>query len=148
MFLDVICGQGSQREVTDKWRVDRSTVVHVCKTAKQRAMEALALSRPGRPGKTKVELVLEDALADNPASVWPGSSRPRRMLLSRSSRTCALGWRPIRVWRPPRSTRTASRCRCERRCPCGQTATAVAVPSRRRSTASIASTRCTDGAGA
>jgi transposase len=65
VFLDVVSGQGSQREVADKWRVDRSTVVHVCKTAKQGALDALALSRPGRPGKTAVEVALEDALADN-----------------------------------------------------------------------------------
>jgi hypothetical protein len=55
VFLDVVSGQGSQREVADKWRVDRSTVVYVCKTAKQGALDALALSRPGRPGKTAVE---------------------------------------------------------------------------------------------
>lgn len=65
VFLDVVSGQGSQREIADKWRVDRSTVVHVCKTAKQGALDALALSRPGRPGKTAVDLALEDALADN-----------------------------------------------------------------------------------
>ncbi len=64
VFLDVVSGQGTQREVADKWRVDRSTVVHVCKTAKQGALDALALSRPGRPGKTATELALEDALAD------------------------------------------------------------------------------------
>lgn len=52
VFLDVVSGQGTQRDVADKWRVDRSTVVHVCKTAKQGALDALALSRPGRPGKT------------------------------------------------------------------------------------------------
>jgi hypothetical protein len=30
--------------------VDRSTVVHVCRTAKQGALDALASSVPGRPG--------------------------------------------------------------------------------------------------
>jgi transposase len=65
VFLDVVSGQGSQREVADKWRIDRSTVVHVCKVAKQGALDALATSRPGRPGKTAAELALEDALADN-----------------------------------------------------------------------------------
>jgi transposase len=65
VFLDVVSGQGSQREVADKWRVDRSTVVLVCKTAKQGALDALALPRPGRPGKTATELALEEALADN-----------------------------------------------------------------------------------
>ena len=65
VFLDVVSGQGSQRDIADKWRVDRSTVVHVCKTAKQGALDALALSRPGRPGKTAAELALYDALVDN-----------------------------------------------------------------------------------
>ncbi|MQB02258.1 MAG: helix-turn-helix domain-containing protein [Actinobacteria bacterium] len=65
VFLDVVSAQGSQRDVADKWRVDRSTVVHVCKVAKQGALDALATSRPGRPGKTAAELALEDALADN-----------------------------------------------------------------------------------
>jgi transposase len=65
VFLDVVSGQGCQREVADKWRIDRSTVVHVCKVAKQGALDALAASRPGRPGKTAAELALEDALADN-----------------------------------------------------------------------------------
>ncbi len=64
VFLEVVSGQGTHREVADKWRVDRSTVAHVCKTAKQGAMDALALSRPGRPGKTATELALEDALAE------------------------------------------------------------------------------------
>ncbi len=65
VFLDVVSGQGSQRDVADKWRVDRSTVVQVCKTARQGALDALALSRPGRPGKSAAELALEDALTDN-----------------------------------------------------------------------------------
>lgn len=65
VFLEVIAGQGSQREIADKWRVDRSTVVHIIKTAKQGALDALAASRPGRPGKTATEVALEDALADN-----------------------------------------------------------------------------------
>ena len=33
--------------------------------AKQGALDALAASRPGRPGKSAAELALEDALADN-----------------------------------------------------------------------------------
>jgi transposase len=64
MILDVVSGQGSQRDVADKWRIDRSTVVHVCKVAKQGALDALAASRPGRPGKTAAEVALEDALAE------------------------------------------------------------------------------------
>lgn len=61
VWLEVIGGQGSQREIADKWQVDRSTVAHVCKVAKQGALDALAASRPGRPGKSAVEVALEDA---------------------------------------------------------------------------------------
>lgn len=65
VFLEVVSGQGSQRDIADKWRVDRSTVALVCKVAKQGAVDALAASRPGRAGKTAAELALEDALSDN-----------------------------------------------------------------------------------
>jgi transposase-like protein len=65
VFCEVVAGQGSQREVADKWQVDRTTVAHTCKVAKQGALDALAAARPGRPGKNAAELALEDALADN-----------------------------------------------------------------------------------
>ena len=64
VWCEVISGQGSQREIADRWGVDRSTVVQVVKTAKQSALDGLAASRPGRPGKTGVELALEDARAE------------------------------------------------------------------------------------
>jgi hypothetical protein len=64
VFLDVVSGQGSQRDVADKWRIDRSTVVHVCKVAKQGALDALAANRPGRRGKTAAEVALDDALVE------------------------------------------------------------------------------------
>jgi transposase len=64
VFLDVVSGAGSQRAVADKWRIDRTTVAHVCKVAKQGALDALAANRPGRPGKTAAELALEDAQAE------------------------------------------------------------------------------------
>ncbi len=65
VWLEVVSGQGSQREIADRWGVDRSTVVQVCKVAKQAALGALATSRPGRPGKTAEQVALEDALAEN-----------------------------------------------------------------------------------
>lgn len=64
VFVDVVSGAGSQRAVADKWRVDRTTVAHVCKVAKQGALDALAANRPGRPGKTATEVALEDAQAE------------------------------------------------------------------------------------
>ena len=50
MFVAVLTEQATQREAADRWGVDRSTVVHTCKTAKQGALDALAASVPGRPG--------------------------------------------------------------------------------------------------
>lgn len=41
--------QATQREAAANWGVDRSTVVHVCRVAKQGALDALAASVPGRP---------------------------------------------------------------------------------------------------
>lgn len=64
VFCDVVSGAGSQRDIADKWRIDRSTVAHVCKVAKQGALDALAANRPGRSGKTAAEVALDDALAE------------------------------------------------------------------------------------
>lgn len=65
IWLEVLGGQGSQREIADKWNVDRSTVAHIVKLAKEGALERLAAARPGRAGKSAAELALEDALAEN-----------------------------------------------------------------------------------
>ena len=55
MFVSVLTGQATQREPAAKWGVDRSTVTHICRTAKQ---GALAASVPGRPGQTACEAAL------------------------------------------------------------------------------------------
>jgi hypothetical protein len=44
--------------------VDRSTVVHICRTAKQGALDALAASVPGRAGKTREQVELDEARAE------------------------------------------------------------------------------------
>ena len=49
LYLEVLTGQATQREAAERWRVDRSTVVHICRVAKQ---GALAASVPGRPGQS------------------------------------------------------------------------------------------------
>ena len=49
---EVLTGQATQREAAERWKVDRSTVVHICRVAKQGALDALAASVPGRPGQT------------------------------------------------------------------------------------------------
>ena len=33
MFVSVLTGQATQRDAAEKWKVDRSTVVHICRTA-------------------------------------------------------------------------------------------------------------------
>ena len=55
---------GHQREVADRWGIDRSTVVHIVKTAREGALERLAASRPGRPA--------------SPRSSWRSRTRTRK----------------------------------------------------------------------
>lgn len=64
VFVQVVTQQATQREAADKWGVDRSTVVGICKTAKQGALDALSAARPGRPGKTAEQAELDDARAE------------------------------------------------------------------------------------
>jgi len=52
IFVQVLTQQATQREAAEKFGVDRSTVVHICRTAKQGALDALAASVPGRPGQS------------------------------------------------------------------------------------------------
>lgn len=54
-------GQATHRETREKYNVDRSTVVHVCKVAKQGALAALAASVPGRPGQSAESAPLVEA---------------------------------------------------------------------------------------
>lgn len=64
VWCEVISGQGTQREIADRWGIDRSTVVHIVKVAKQAALGGLAASRPGRPGKSADQVALEEAEAE------------------------------------------------------------------------------------
>jgi transposase-like protein len=50
IFVAVLTGQATQREAAERFGVDRSTVVHICRVAKQGALDALAASVPGRAG--------------------------------------------------------------------------------------------------
>ena len=61
IFVSVLTGQATQREAAEKWKVDRSTVVHICRTAKQGALDALSASVPGRPGMTAEQAALAEA---------------------------------------------------------------------------------------
>lgn len=64
LWVSVLTEQATQREAAAKWGVDRSTVVHVCRTAKQGALDALAASVPGRPGQSAEQAALERAQAE------------------------------------------------------------------------------------
>ena len=64
VFVQVLTQQATQREAAEKWGVDRSTVVSICRTAKQGALDALASARPGRPGKTAEQAELDEARAE------------------------------------------------------------------------------------
>jgi len=61
LFVSVLTGQATQREAADQYGVDRSTVVHALRTAKQGALDALAASVPGRPGVSREQAALEAA---------------------------------------------------------------------------------------
>lgn len=64
IYVQVLTGQATQREAADAWQIDRSTVVSVCRTAKQGALDALAAAVPGRPGRTPEQAQLEAARAE------------------------------------------------------------------------------------
>ena len=64
VFVSVLTGQATQREAAARWGVDRSTVVHVCRTAKQGAVAALAASVPGRAGQSPEAAALAGATAE------------------------------------------------------------------------------------
>jgi transposase-like protein len=64
VFVQVLTGQATQREAAEKFGVDRSTVVHICRTAKQGALDALAASVPGRPGRSAEAAELAGARAE------------------------------------------------------------------------------------
>ena len=64
MFVSILNGSFTQREAAAKWRVDRSTVTTVCRTAKEGAMAALS-AKPGRPGKSPEQVALEEAREEN-----------------------------------------------------------------------------------
>lgn len=64
MFVQVLTQQATQREAAEKFGVDRSTVVAVCRIAKQGALDALAAAVPGRPGRSREQVEMEEARAE------------------------------------------------------------------------------------
>jgi len=61
LYVSVLTGTATQREAAERWKVDRSTVVHVCRVAKQGALDALAGSVPGRRGQSREQAALAAA---------------------------------------------------------------------------------------
>jgi hypothetical protein len=59
VWLEVVAREASQREIADRWGVDRSTVIKITHVAKQAALDRLARSAPGRPGKSPAERDLD-----------------------------------------------------------------------------------------
>lgn len=63
LFVSVLTGQFTQREAAAKWRIDRTTVTTICRSAKEGALAALAAT-PGRPGRSAEQVELQDARAE------------------------------------------------------------------------------------
>lgn len=61
VFTAVLTSSATQRELAEKYGVDRTTITSICATAKQGAIEALAAAVPGRRGKTMEQIELEEA---------------------------------------------------------------------------------------
>jgi transposase-like protein len=64
VFVQILTQQATQREAAEKWGVDRSTVISICRTAKQGALDALAAAVPGRPGVSAEAAELAAARAE------------------------------------------------------------------------------------
>lgn len=64
VFTSVLTSSATQRELADKYGIDRTTIRSICATAKQGALEALAAAVPGRRGKTAEQAELDDARAE------------------------------------------------------------------------------------
>jgi transposase-like protein len=64
IYLSVVTKQATQREAAAQWGVDRSTVTHICKVAKQGSLDALAANLPGRRGMSAEQVALEAAQAE------------------------------------------------------------------------------------
>jgi transposase-like protein len=64
IFTSVLTSAATQRDLAEKYGVDRTTIRSICATAKQGAIDALAAAVPGRRGKTVEQAELDDARAE------------------------------------------------------------------------------------
>jgi len=51
LWTAMVRGDATQRQLADRWGVDRTTVAKVAQVAKHGALSALSASKPGKPGK-------------------------------------------------------------------------------------------------
>lgn len=61
VFTAVLTNAATQRELADKYGVDRSTIQGICRTAKSGALDALARAVPGRRGLSREQEELVQA---------------------------------------------------------------------------------------
>jgi transposase-like protein len=61
VFTAVLTSSATQRELADKYGVDRTTIRSICATAKQGAIDALAAAVPGRRGQSAEQVELAEA---------------------------------------------------------------------------------------
>ena len=64
IFTSVLTSSATQRELAEKYGIDRTTIRSICATAKQGAIDALTAAVPGRRGKTAEQVELERAQAE------------------------------------------------------------------------------------
>ena len=64
VFTAVLTSSATQRELAERYRIDRSTIRSICATAKQGALDALTAAVPGRRTKSAEQAQLEDARAE------------------------------------------------------------------------------------
>ena len=55
VFTAVLTSSATQRELAERYRIDRSTIQAICRTARQGALDALAAAVPGRPKQQSAE---------------------------------------------------------------------------------------------
>ncbi|TAM70843.1 MAG: helix-turn-helix domain-containing protein [Microbacteriaceae bacterium] len=64
VFTATLTSSATQRELAEKYRVDRTTIRTICATAKQGALDALTAAVPGRRGRSAEEVELVEARAE------------------------------------------------------------------------------------
>lgn len=64
VFTATLTSSATQRELAEKYGVDRTTIRSICAVAKQGAIDALTAAVPGRRGQTVEQVELAEARAE------------------------------------------------------------------------------------